>query len=192
MSREIANPLAALIAQAARTLPAQTGAAAAAAERLCRSTVILADVSGSMDERADTGRRIDRLREALTEVWTEHCRLIAFSTLPRPLTGPEYLPEPEGATNMGLALDATHVHRPRAVVLISDGHPTDEAAAIAAARGLSCPIHTIYCGPEHDTGAIAFLRRLAAAAGGGAYVHRWGGPTRLAAVLRPLLLTGPA
>jgi hypothetical protein len=198
-SRELSNPLQSLIAGAAKSLPATTGATARYHARLDgagSSVAILADVSSSMDERAGSRRKADVLGEALVTLWPElpAARLIAFGSTAREVDSPADLPAPSGGTALHLALDAAAAHRPGRTVVISDGRPDSEDAAIAAADGVPGVIDVIYCGPDSDAQAIAFMHRLARKGGGRVVVRdiaREARP-RLAPALRGLLgLPGP-
>jgi uncharacterized protein YegL len=51
-------------------------------------------------------------------------------------------------------------------ILISDGQPDDEQAAIAIARTYKNKIDVIFVGPETDRSAREFMRKLAACTGG--------------------------
>jgi hypothetical protein len=51
-------------------------------------------------------------------------------------------------------------------IVISDGQPDDDEAALAIARTYQNRIDTIYTGPESSIGGREFLRRLADASGG--------------------------
>lgn len=50
-------------------------------------------------------------------------------------------------------------------ILVSDGYPNDDDAALRVARQYTQPIHTVYIGPEGDEGE-KFLRRLSSMTGG--------------------------
>jgi hypothetical protein len=171
MPNDLTSPLAAIIAQAAK-LPATTGETARhQAEDDRRATrlvgagtdaLILADVSSSMDERAGSRRRIDILRDAVDTVLpqTPNGRLIAFHSIPSEVT---LLPEPQGGTALHLALQYAASLRPRRTLVISDGEPDDEAAALAQAEKLTGTIDVIYVGDDSNHKAIAFMRKLARA-----------------------------
>jgi hypothetical protein len=157
-----ANPLQALIQQASK-LPPTTGVSAQYRARLTSggsTQVVLADVSSSMDESAGVRRKIDVLRDAL-DASLGSATLIAFASLPTVITSPQDLPLPEGGTALHLALDAAAAYRPARTLVISDGVPEDERAALAAADRLTGAIDVIYCGPDSARDAIAFLRQLA-------------------------------
>jgi hypothetical protein len=197
--RDLANPLQSLIAGAARSLPATTGETDRLKARFAgagAAVVILCDVSSSMDERAGSRRKIDLLREALDSVWSElpDARLVAFASTPTDLAGPSDLPAPAGGTALHLGLDAAARHRPGRTVVISDGQPDSETAALDAAGRLPGQIDVIYCGPDSDTGAIDFMTRLARLGGGRVVVRdvvRMGRPALGPAVRSVLGLPGP-
>jgi hypothetical protein len=172
MSRESlpANPLAAIVAAAKRSLPETTGATAAAAQRAAAPArrVVVADVSGSMGERATGRRKIDALQEALAGVAVP---VYLFSSGVREWTPGAALPAPGGGTALDLALARVGQLRPTHVLVISDGHPDRPDAALQAADRLDAQIDVIYCGPDWDREGIAFMRRLARS-GGVAQHHR--------------------
>lgn len=175
MKKELANPLQALILTAGK-LPAKTGETDRFHARFSSAgtgIVILADVSGSMDEPAGGRRKIDVLRAALVGVWPElpGASLLAFSDRVTRLSSPAELPAPSGATALHLALDAAAQARPAKTLVISDGQPDAAAAALASADRLPGRIDVIYCGPDSDKEAIAFMYRLARVGGGSVVVR---------------------
>lgn len=190
----LANPLQALLAQAAEKLP-QTGQVEKFRERLDAATdevVILCDISSSMAESAGARRKIDLLQDALDQLGREfpQAQVIAFNSLtryvPYPVSG---LPEPEGGTALHLALEDAQHFRPRQTIVVSDGRPDSEQAALEAASRLTGKIDVIYCGPDSDREAIEFMQRLARANGGRVVVTNWT-PTHgseLAPTMRRLL-----
>jgi uncharacterized protein (DUF58 family) len=166
MSRELSNPLQSLLAGAARSLPATTGDTGRFRARLegaGRGVAILADVSSSMDERAGGRRKVEILAEALAGLWPDlaGARLIAFGSTAAEVPSPDELPPPSGGTALHLALDAAATSRPGKTVVISDGRPDSEPAALDAAGRLPGVIDVIYCGPDSDRRAIAFMYALA-------------------------------
>lgn len=175
MTKELINPLASIIA-AATKLPAKTGRCEEQTRRFrdCTDTVvILADCSGSMAETAGADRKETLLRQALTHVLPSisHARLYGFHSIPVPVSIPEQLPSATGSTALHLALEAAQREKPVRTLVISDGHPDDEEAAIHAAESLSGRIDALYIGPDSDAAAIAFLRRLAFRCGGTVHTH---------------------
>jgi hypothetical protein len=170
-SREIANPLQSLIAAAGKSLPAATGETEryrARFEHAGAAVVVLADCSSSMAESAGGRTKEAILREALGGCWPElpGAALVGFASTARRVDAPTDLPSPAGGTALHLALDAASALRPGRTLVISDGEPDDEDAALAAAGRVPGRIDVIYCGPDSNTQAIAFMRRLATAGGG--------------------------
>lgn len=150
--------------------------------------VILADTSGSMDGLAGARRKIDALREAVATLVEEipEARLLAFSDRAREVESARLLPSPDGGTALHLALRAASAHRPTRTLVVSDGHPDDPEAALVAAAGLTGRIDVVYCGPDGDREAIAFLARLARSTGGRCATSEAG--ERLLEPMRRLLL----
>lgn len=165
MDKSLTNPLQALIARAAQS-PKETGTVARFQQRLNDASdaiVILVDVSSSMGQAAGVRQKIDLLRDALAHVLPQipASRLIAFSSFPREVT-PFTLPAPSGGTDLTAALRYILPYAPQKTVVISDGQPDNQATALDAARQLTGVIDVIYCGPDSDGEAIAFMQRLAA------------------------------
>nr|WP_308006628.1 hypothetical protein [Xanthomonas albilineans] len=171
MSKDLINPLQSLVKKAAQTLPATTGKTAIQQAKLDRrsgTTVILADVSSSMESVAEDGRRkIDILRDAV-DAARGRARLIAFSRTVRQV---EQIPEPEANTDLAAGLAFAKSLDPGTTILISDGEPDNESAALAQARNFRGAIDVLYIGPEANARAIDFMRRLAAAAGGSVTIN---------------------
>ncbi len=174
MSKALTNPLQALVKKAATSLPATTGKVATQQQRIERRVggiVILADISGSMESPAWSDRRkIDVLREAVDEVMLRSdCRLIAFSREAREV---KRIPDAtEANTNLVAALEAARVFDPGQTLVISDGQPDNEAAALALARQFRGAIDVLYIGPDTDRAAISFMQKLAAAADGAVSIN---------------------
>lgn len=173
MSQLPVNPLQGLIKRAAQTLPATTGKVAVQQERIDRrrgQVVIVADISASMDAAAWGGRRkIDVLREAVNAALAQStAKLFVFSSEVREVRA---IPEPEHNTNLSKALDTVRQLDPGVTLVISDGQPDNEKAALDAARQFRGVIDVLYIGPESDHAAINFMKRLAAAAGGDIRTH---------------------
>lgn len=162
-----------LVKRAGQTLPAQTGAVAKQQARIDRrlgAAVILADVSASMGGPAWGGqRKIDVLRQAVAGAMQQTgAKLVAFSGSVRNV---DTVPEPESNTNLAAALKHVKDMDPGVTLVISDGLPDNEAAALSVARAFRGAIDVLYIGPESDTAAIAFMRRLAASADGNVRTH---------------------
>lgn len=122
-------------------------------------TVLLLDVSQSMNERVGGARKIDLLRRAVG----------AFPALRRwsfsEQVYPGQIPEPQTGTNLARALCTLTEEAPARVILVSDGEPNDEEEALASATRLGRPVDVIYIG-EPETSGERFMRRLAEATGG--------------------------
>ena len=160
----LTNPLQALINQAAK-LP-KTGEVERYAERInydpTAPTIVLLDVSGSMDETVESGdRKIDVLRKALARPLSPGEFAFAFSSLCQQIQGFEFIPEPSGGTALHYALETIAPHRPKSTLVVSDGRPDNGLAALQVAHQLTGTISTLYIGPDDDLEAIAFMQRLA-------------------------------
>lgn len=140
----------------------------ATASRQRQQGILICDVSGSMDARDAGGgrRRIDALRSIVEDLRSQSpaMQVIAFASSAQ--ISPGLLPEPHGGTALHLALDlaAQIAGQTGRVVLVSDGEPDSESAALTAARPLP-RLDVFYVGPEGGSGE-SFLRRLAAQCGG--------------------------
>jgi Mg-chelatase subunit ChlD len=133
------------------------------------AVVVMCDISGSM-----RGNKIDRLKRELLKLWPEigKAKLMAFSNRPEWVDGgPNALPPVGGNTDLAAALTlAAHVW-PSEVIVISDGLPQDEQAALDAAQALPGTISVLFIGDEQDQRGADFMRRLALV-GGGLFAHK--------------------
>lgn len=164
MSRAIERRGLAGILAAARALPATTGETERYARRIqggaTGTCVVVADISASMAESAGDGvRKIDILRDALQG--TGDARLIAFSSLAREVPSAARLPAPHGGTALHSALDLAATMNPASTLVISDGCPDSKDLALLAAERVPGVINVVYCGPDTDLEARAFMMRLA-------------------------------
>jgi hypothetical protein len=188
MSRDLTNPLSRAVAQA-RKLPAETGIVS---RYRGAGEIIMADVSSSMADKAGDRRKIQILQEALD--WLRpaaSCRIIAFASTPRVIEPGQPLPAPYGGTALHLALRYAAQSRPQHTIVISDGMPDDERAALAAAAEITGWIDVIYCGPDDDDRAIDFMGRMARAGRGSSVtVDLRREAARLAPALRQLAAPG--
>lgn len=134
--------------------------------------LVLIDQSGSMTTKDAPGGKA-RFDAADTELfrlqkqYPGRVGVISFSTFA--VFSPGGVPNRDGgSTDMAAALDFARVADGVCkIVLISDGEPDSQPAALAAARRFKNAIHTIYIGSNDDNdGGRAFLARLAAATGG--------------------------
>lgn len=191
MSRQIANPLASIVAAARRSLPQTTGATAAAqADRdRPRRHVILADVSASMAEPAGLRTKRDVLGDALRHA-SAASTIVAFGGVVAVLAPGAPLPVPSGGTPLHVALAEAGRLGATDLLVISDGHPDSAERALVEADRLRARIDVVYCGPEHDHVGLAFMGRLAR--GGGAAHHRsMSDAPRMIETTRQLLLAAP-
>jgi hypothetical protein len=178
----------------------QLKAAVNIAEAIDR-TVILIDVSSSMETLVGAMRRIDALATVLaaTVQGTPGVRIFAFNNGIIELDNAvsEHginLPEPSGSTALAEAIEEIAQLRPRQLLIITDGEPDDERAALTQAKLLNCVIHVRFVGDERNRAAIAFCRNLALCSVGGvgrAMVSDLRQPAQLTSDIRRLLLTGP-
>lgn len=189
----ITNPLQALINTAAQTLPARTGVVAQHAERARRAsrTAVLADVSGSMSSQAWGGRsKHEVLREALSAIDPGRHDLVAFSETAARIADAGDLPVPSGGTALDRGLEEAMRDGPGRILVISDGQPDDELAALAVARQFDGTIDVLYIGPDSDVMAMRFLEQLARCGRGqyhGSDIARATAPA-LVSTVRTLLL----
>lgn len=164
-------------------------------EKSSQPAVIVCDVSGSMSERDAAGgqRRIDALRQVLRRLAKQHrVRCVAFSSSVQDVSGTN-LPEPAGSTNMAAALahvaPAVTAATTVCLILISDGEPDSQAAALRAAARFPAKINTFFVGPEGGPGKD-FLEELARRSGGQFNAASLAEPKQLEANVSRLLLPG--
>ena len=196
MSNDISNVFDQIIAQAAKE-PSETGETARLQKRLegaSPTLVILADTSGSMGEMAGSRSKFNLLSEALGQARqaVPYARLVTFSSWPQEIAPGQDLPQPSGGTALDAALTYIIPLRPRSTLVISDGKPDDPRTALTVADKVTGTIDVIYCGPDSDSQAIAFMRRLARCGGGRVIIHdvvkaAKSGPAELTSVVKGLL-----
>ncbi|CAN5908074.1 hypothetical protein BH24DEI2_BH24DEI2_27260 [soil metagenome] len=141
--------------------------------------LILADVSASMAERVGADAtslngacsKHELLKEVLANVLRPGDGLIAFAGKPLRLATAADLPAPLGGTALELALSEAVVSQPSVTLVISDGQPRHAEAALTEAGKLKGIVNVVYCGPDDDAEALAFMHRLAAQGGGRCWVY---------------------
>ncbi len=121
---------------------------------------ILLDVSGSMNEKVGTQRKIDMLRSAVSDY--KGVRQYVFSER---VTETQYIPEPHGSTELDTAFRYLAKANPQKLLLISDGLPNDPIASIDAGKCLKISIDVLYIGESEDLGE-KFMKLLAEETGG--------------------------
>ena len=134
--------------------------------------ITVVDVSGSMEMRDSRGGQ-SRYRVALEELAKLQksrpgkVAVIAFSQSVEFVPG-GVPPMLGGGTDLAAALRFAHMADSASMrfVVISDGYPDDDDAALAEAAKYVARIDTVYVGPESDRHGREFLARLAAASGG--------------------------
>ena len=128
-------------------------------KKSAESMVLLLDVSGSMGWEVAGVRKIDSLRMAAAA----HPSIPKISFSSKIFRGE--IPEPNGTTNMAKGFRTIASSYPnREVILVSDGLPNNEEAAIEEALRIGKPVHVIYIGD--DTYGKKFMKALAARTGG--------------------------
>jgi Mg-chelatase subunit ChlD len=135
---------------------------------LAADAMILMDVSGSMASQ-DSRDNLSRYEVALQELaklqrdMPGRLAVVAFSGKTELIPGgiPPFF---GGGTDLAGALRFAKIADVDGMkfVVVSDGRPNDEKAALAVARTIKAPISTVYVGPENGLGRD-FLERLAAA-----------------------------
>lgn len=191
----IVNPLQLLINQAASAKP--SGAMQTYRERLnpksSSNSVILLDISGSMDKVVGSKRKIDILRQAVDRQLLTHEVVLVFSSRCDRIASFQSIPEPFGGTAMHLALQKATSYAPSHTLVVSDGQPDCQKQALLAAETLSGVISTLYIGDDSDVDAILFMSKLARIGCGRAQVCDIRNPqnqVRLNSVIKSLLPEG--
>lgn len=136
--------------------------------------VILFDRSSSMDER-DAPGKLTRFELAVSELakLQAQCpgRVAIVQFNDECSFQPGGVPDkPAGTTDLAGALELVKRKQMDSpgmrIIVISDGEPDDEAAALTLAKKFANRIDVVYCGPADKPDGRDFLRRLSAASGG--------------------------
>src|SRR3972149_5766281 len=97
--------------------------------------VLLLDTRGSMDSPAESPgeRRIDALRGVVATLRQKQLafRQLSFNS---DFMWTDIIPEPSGGTNLSGALDFVGQIKPEHLIIISDGEPDSQDAAMASAK----------------------------------------------------------
>jgi hypothetical protein len=158
--------------------------------------VVLVDTSGSMGTR-DTAQGLTRYDVACQELASLQASLpgkvavLSFSGQNQVMFCPDGRPHNfGGGTDLAGALRFAKVADVPGIrfVVISDGEPDSEAAALSTARGYTNRIDVIYVGSELNPRGRDFLTKLAAQSGGTAVtVAAVGRQGQLSSEMRKLL-----
>lgn len=121
---------------------------------------LLIDTSGSMaDHLGDSRTRHSVMQDTLSNI--EGYRRFSFNTNCKEIKSEDVLPRPSGGTNLALAFATVKAMNMAHIILVTDGQPDSEAAALDSAKGLKIDI--IYIGPDPMP---LFLKKLAEVSGG--------------------------
>ena len=130
--------------------------------------LLLVDCSDSMGIRVRTGeRRIEALRKVVTTLRETHSVPMAAFGLrgAEPVAVVDSVPEPQGGTPLDLAIEFGTEQGATKLVIVTDGEPNSEEAALDAARRFGGPIDVFYIGNGNDRG-FRFCKELAETTGG--------------------------
>jgi hypothetical protein len=153
-----------------------------------RNSMLLVDVSGSMDESLKNGdRKITALREVVSILReTNPVPVAAFGGGHAPVKFVDAVPEPTGGTPLHLGIEFSQDAGATHIVVVTDGAPDSKSAALDAARrfaksvAMGGVIDVFYVGDGNDGGA-EFCEMLASVTGGAANVTDLEKPKELAA-----------
>jgi len=139
-----------------------------------RRSMLLVDVSGSMDSRIATGeRRIEALRKVVATLLKTHPVPVGAFGLPSRrgvgMVDGNHIPEPEGGTPLAEAIEFARTQGANHAVVVTDGMPDNDRAAFDEARQFGGPIDVFFIGDAGEYGA-QFCQRLADLTGGTANV----------------------
>lgn len=127
---------------------------------------MLLDCSGSMGSAMKNGKsRMEGLREAVRDIQAEkEMRMVQFgwSNEPSFITS---IPDASGGTPLHLAITFAKNNGSGRAIVISDGYPDDQQAALRAAQDFGGRIDVVFVGDPGESGE-AFLKMLAESTGG--------------------------
>lgn len=156
---------------------------------------LLLDCSGSMSSTINNGkRRITGLRETVRSIQAERndnpLKMVQFGVGHEPnfITS---IPDPSGGTPLHLAIDFARANRAGRAIVISDGIPDSQGAALEAASRFGGRIDVVFVGNPGEPGE-RFLKQLAESTGGESFTGDLSDPKMLAGKVTLLLTTGSA
>jgi hypothetical protein len=140
-------------------------------------SMLLVDISDSMDSHLATGERaIDALRKVVDMLRDTHPVPVAAFGFDQFGEGDgevvkfiDNVPEPQGSTPLHTGIDFAKEKGATHLVVVTDGSPDSTSEALRSAKRFGGPIDVFYVGDGNDDGA-KFCARLAAATGGTANV----------------------
>lgn len=158
------------------------------------ATIWLAlDVSGSMRECMRNGKmKIDGLREVVKDIETNGVvKKIAFGGIDGNAYVVHSIPNAAGGTPLHAAIDLAKQQGSQRLIVISDGIPDNQDAAMNAAKRFEGKIDVVYVGDPNDPwNGEDFLRKLAASTGGTEFTGDLSQPKELAGQIMGLLGEG--
>ncbi len=155
-----------------------------------RRSLMLVDISGSMNDMTKTyERKIDALRTTVKAITETHpVPVAAFDTTTALLEG-DQIPEPRGGTRVAQALNFAARQGANHVVMVTDGQPHDQYEALDAGRAFGGPVDVFYIGGHGDRG-LSFAQELARVTGGTCNVTDLTAPKELSGKITLLLGDG--
>jgi len=161
-----------------------------------KRSLLLVDCSGSMHDLVEgTARKIDKLRSVVETLRQTHpVPVAAFGVGHGGVQLVEHIPEPSGTTPLHSAIDFARIQEANHLVVVTDGVPDSEPAALEAARLFGGSIDVFFIGNERTLDGArgaAFCARLAKQSGGSCGVtDLTGEPKKLASGIAGLLGEG--
>ncbi len=119
--------------------------------------ILLLDVSGSMQQYVNGKRKIDILRETITNF--TGVRMFAFSAYTEAV---KYIPEPQEDTDLTRAFQHLKplINKDTNLVLVSDGEPNNRESSLKEGESLGIPVNVVFIGNINSSGE-QFMKLLA-------------------------------